>query len=44
MILRSELPETPLKEREDMAAAIVSNKIKLYRRTIKLDTFFDSKD
>ena len=42
--LRSELPETPLKEREDMAAAIVSNKIKQYRRTIKLDTFFDSKE
>ena len=42
--LRSELPETPLKDREEMAATIVSNKINLYRRTIKLDTFFDIND
>jgi hypothetical protein len=42
--LRSELPETPLKEREDMAAKIVSSKIKQYRRTIRLDTFFNSNE
>lgn len=38
--LRSEIPDTPLKTREEMAANIVSNKIKRYRRTIKLDFFF----
>ena len=40
--LRSELPDTPLKEREEIAANIVSNKIKVHRRTVRLDTFFDT--
>ncbi len=39
--LRLEIPETPLKERERMAAETVTNKIKQYRRTIQLDSFFD---
>ncbi|MHA1994217.1 MAG: hypothetical protein ACW97Z_06725 [Candidatus Hodarchaeales archaeon] len=39
--LRLEIPETPLKQRERMAAETVANKIKHYRRTIQLDTFFE---
>jgi len=39
--LRLEIPETPLKERERIAAETVTNKIKHYRRTIQLDTFFE---
>ncbi len=42
--LRLELPETPLKQRERMAAESVAKKIKHYKRTIQLDTFFDSPD
>ena len=38
--LRSEIPETPLKQREKIATNIVSNKIKSFRRTIRLDNFF----
>ncbi len=42
--LRLEIPDTPLKTREEMAANIVTNKIKRYRRTIKLDFFFKTSD
>jgi hypothetical protein len=42
--LRLEIPDTPLKIREEMAANIVSNKIKRFRRTIKLDFFFEGID
>ena len=42
--LRLEIPETPLKKREKIAAETVANKIKQYRRTIQLDTFFEMKD
>jgi hypothetical protein len=40
--LRQEIPDTPLKQRERMAAETVTNKIKQYRRTIQLDTFFET--
>lgn len=39
--LREELPHKPLKVREQMAATIVEGKIKQYRKTIRLDEFFD---
>ena len=42
--LRLEIPDTPLKIREEMAANIVSNKIKRFRRTIKLDFFFEERE
>jgi hypothetical protein len=42
--LRLEIPDTPLKIREEMAANIVSNKIKRFRSTIKLDFFFEGMD
>ncbi|MHA1978133.1 MAG: hypothetical protein ACW98F_14700 [Candidatus Hodarchaeales archaeon] len=42
--LRLEIPETPLKQREKIAAERVTIKIKHYRRTIQLDTFFDRKE
>ena len=38
--LRSENPSTPLKQRDKIATSIVSQKIKLFRRTIQLDNFF----
>ena len=38
--LRTEIPETSLKRREEIATTIVSNKIKRFRRTIRLDSFF----
>ncbi len=41
MHLRLEIPETPLKQRERIAANTVTNKIKQYRRTIRLDNFLD---
>jgi hypothetical protein len=40
MRLRSEVPDTPLKQRERIATKIVSQKIKFFRRTIQLDHFF----
>jgi hypothetical protein len=42
--LRLELPDTPLKQRESIAASIVINKMKRYQRTIRLDTFFESNE
>ena len=39
--LREESPHKPLKERERIAATIVEEKIKQYRKTIRLDEFFD---
>ncbi|MFX0123477.1 MAG: hypothetical protein ACFFAE_07530 [Candidatus Hodarchaeota archaeon] len=39
--LREESPHKPLKERERIAATIVKMKIKQYRKTIRLDEFFD---
>ncbi len=38
--LRSEIPDTSLKQREKIAITIVSQKIKYFRRTIRLDNFF----
>ncbi len=38
--LRSEIPDTPLRQREKIATNIVTNKIKSFRRTIRLDNFF----
>ena len=38
--LRTEIPDTPLKQREKIATSIVSNKIKTFRRTVRLDNFF----
>ncbi|MFW9902891.1 MAG: hypothetical protein ACFFFH_01045 [Candidatus Thorarchaeota archaeon] len=39
--LREDTPHKSLKERERMAAAIVEVKIKQFRKTIRLDEFFD---
>lgn len=39
--LREENPYRPLKERERLAAAIVKSKIEQYKKTIRLDEFFD---
>lgn len=39
--LREESPHKPLKERERIAAVLVKQKIKQYRKTIRLDEFFD---
>ncbi|MFX1506101.1 MAG: hypothetical protein ACFFDC_08295 [Promethearchaeota archaeon] len=39
--LREDIPHKPLKERERMAATIVEEKIKQFRKTIRLDEFFD---
>ncbi|UCG04325.1 MAG: hypothetical protein JSW11_10130 [Candidatus Heimdallarchaeota archaeon] len=39
--LREESPHKPLKERERIAAMVVEEKIKQYRKTIRLDEFFD---
>jgi len=38
--LRSEIPDTSLKQREKIATTTVSQKIKHFRRTIRLDNFF----
>jgi hypothetical protein len=39
-----DIPDTPLKIREERAANIVANKIKRFRRTLKLDLFFKKSD
>lgn len=39
--LWEENPHKPLKERERIAVAVVEEKIKQYRKTIRLDEFFD---
>jgi hypothetical protein len=39
--LREDNPHKPLKEREKIAAAIVEEKIKHFKRTIRLDEFFE---
>ncbi|MFX1516110.1 MAG: hypothetical protein ACFFC6_07370 [Promethearchaeota archaeon] len=39
--LREEIPHKSLKIRERMAAKIVEEKIKQYKKTIRLDEFFD---
>ncbi|MFX1282853.1 MAG: hypothetical protein ACFFB5_04325 [Promethearchaeota archaeon] len=39
--LREEIPHKPLKEREKIASAIVEEKIRQYRKTIRLDEFLD---
>jgi len=39
--LREATPHKSLKQREEIAAAVVEEKIKQYRKTIRLDEFFD---